>query len=473
MSDAVAVKAGGVEERLVRLLSRERVRSGADAEPWRVAGRRPRAVAFPESAEEVAGLVALAREEGWAVEPAGAGTWLRSGNPGRSPDLVVSMSRMDRIVQYEPGDLTLTGGAGLALDALAERAGPERQWLPQDAPGTGGTLGALAATGAAGPFQAGYGAPRDLILGLDVVTGRGERLRLGGQVVKNVAGFDLVRLFVGSRGTLGIVTAVTVRLYPRPARDRTWVLRGAGLETLLPVARRLATAAVTPAALEVVERKGGLRGEDSATLAVRLVGSADQVAAEAALLEGAAEAELTPLDEDAAAAFWRDVRDLEEAPDMVLRMTMPPAAALDLLHVARALGRVKGGRDELERSALVSAYHATTGVLRVAVPNVRTDSGWDRRWAERLQDLRRTLEARGGSLVIAHGPPAVVERAGAWGDAGATAHLVQGLKDHFDPDGILAPGRFVVPVTRRGLAGSDGDDEAEEGGDRPDTREEA
>ncbi|MBW3536020.1 MAG: FAD-binding oxidoreductase, partial [Gemmatimonadetes bacterium] len=240
------------------VLPPDRVVARDDTREWAVVGRAPRMVAFPDSPDEVASILALAREERWAVEPAGAGTWLDAGNPGRPVDLVVSTARMDRVVEHEPGDLTLTAAAGLTLPDLAHRVRSARQWLAADPPGRGGTLGALVSTGSAGPLQTGYGGPRDLVLGVEMVSGDGRVLRLGGRVVKNVAGFDLVRLVVGSRGTLGVVTGVTVRLHPLPPVDRTWVLDADRAEDLVPVARRMATTDVTPAALEVVERRGPL-----------------------------------------------------------------------------------------------------------------------------------------------------------------------------------------------------------------------
>ncbi|MBW3534990.1 MAG: hypothetical protein KY453_07220 [Gemmatimonadetes bacterium] len=138
---------------------------------------------------------------------------------------------------------------------------------------------------------------------------------------------------------------------------------------------------------------------------------------------------------------------------LVVRVALPPAEATDVLRIARALGRVRGGRDELERVALRSCLHVTSGVLRVAVPNVRTDTGWDEDWAQRLADLRRTLEVRGGSLVVSRAPRQVVARVSAWGDAGPAARLMREIKARFDPGGILSPGRFVIPDDDGGREG--------------------
>src|SRR5690606_31191818 len=133
------------------------VLTGARAAAWAVAGAAPLAVVFPASTEEVAAVLARATAEGWRVVPAGAGRWPTSGNAPPGVEVVLSTARMDRIVQYEPADLTLTAQAGVGLAALQERAAAERQWLPLDPPGPGeGTLGATLSTASAGPLQAFY-----------------------------------------------------------------------------------------------------------------------------------------------------------------------------------------------------------------------------------------------------------------------------------------------------------------------------
>jgi FAD/FMN-containing dehydrogenase len=182
------------------------------------------------------------------------------------------MRALDGIVEYEPADLTLTAGGGTPLAALTRETARAGQWLALDAPGLGdATLGGAVARGLAGALAASHGALRDLVLGLTLVTGDGRVLRLGGRVVKNVAGFDLVRLVVGSRGALGVITSVTVRLHPRPRADRTWIRRGDRPESLVTAAARLASMDVPPASVELGW------GRDGAILAVRALGSVSGV----------------------------------------------------------------------------------------------------------------------------------------------------------------------------------------------------
>jgi FAD/FMN-containing dehydrogenase len=221
-------------------------------------------VARPTSDEEVAALLRLAAERGWKVRPSGGSVGadllpLRESSPGRSaaglpePDLVISTLAMREVLEYEPADLTVRMRAGISLGSLQAAVSEEGQWLALDPPGGEDvTLGGVVATGTSGPLRVQYGRPRDQVLGLTVVDGSGRVLALGGKVVKNVAGFDLVRLATGSCGSLGVVTEVTMRLYPAPEADRTLVWSREGLEEGWELGRRLASLPLPLSAAELI-----------------------------------------------------------------------------------------------------------------------------------------------------------------------------------------------------------------------------
>ena len=155
----------------------------------------------PGSIDEVRDLVRQATRDGSTLMPAGSGSWLEAGGWGGEADRVVSMSGFGGILHYEPADLTLTAGAGLPWSELETAVRANGQWLPVDPPGVrSGTVGGLVAAGGAGSLRGLYGAVRDVVLGVEAVTGGGHLLELGARVVKNVAGYDLVRLLTGSRG---------------------------------------------------------------------------------------------------------------------------------------------------------------------------------------------------------------------------------------------------------------------------------
>ena len=182
----------------------------------------------------------------------GRSNWLDAGRPVRAGK-TLSLRDDTGVVSYVPGDLTLTVRAGTTLAEIEQLTREHDQWLPLDPYGSSdGTIGATMATASAGPLASSFGLPRDLLLGLEFVNGRGEVIRGGGKVVKNVAGFDLSRLLTGSWGTLGVITEVTLRLYARPRTDRSFVvsLRGSGDQTR--VLAQAAHASLNPYALQFV-----------------------------------------------------------------------------------------------------------------------------------------------------------------------------------------------------------------------------
>src|SRR5690606_21107007 len=242
----------GMIERLRGIVGDAGVRTGEAAARWAVHGAIPAAVVVPGSVEEAAAVLALASAEGWRIEPAGAGTWLGWGRPPERVDVALSAERLAAVEVYEPADLTAVVGAGATLRGLDDTFGRHGQWLPLDPPGGGaGTIGAAVSLAEAGPLRLAHGTPRDHVLGLTLVTGDGRVLELGGRVVKNVAGFDLIKLATGARGTLGLICRVAVRLRPLPERDATLVLTAAGPDAALDVAAAIRDARVEPAALEL------------------------------------------------------------------------------------------------------------------------------------------------------------------------------------------------------------------------------
>src|SRR5690349_13856192 len=204
-------------------------------------------IASPASAEEISEVLKLASREGWTVLPAGGMTWLRS-----KADLIVNTQRLDKIIEHEPADLIAVAQAGVKLTDFNARLAENGQWLPLDPPDDGrATLGGVVATGLGGAQQFGYGRPRGTVIGMKVVLADGSVIRTGGRVVKNVAGYDLSKLFTGSLGTLGGIAELNFKLRPRPECERTVIIDGPTLD--LPAkARVIISAGLFPVAAEIV-----------------------------------------------------------------------------------------------------------------------------------------------------------------------------------------------------------------------------
>ena len=198
----------------------------------------------PASAEEISEVLKFAAREGWSVLPAGGMTWLRA-----KADLIVSTQRLNQIIEHEPADLIAVAQAGVKLADFNAKLAENGQWLPLDPPDDGrATIGGVVATGIGGPQQFGYGRPRHSVIGMKVVLADGSLIKAGGRVVKNVAGYDLCKLFTGSFGSLGIITEVNFKLRPRPAREATVTARGT-VDDL----RRIVDARLFPVAAEIVD----------------------------------------------------------------------------------------------------------------------------------------------------------------------------------------------------------------------------
>jgi glycolate oxidase FAD binding subunit len=185
---------------------------------YEVDGLRPAAVAQPGDADEVAAVLRLASTRGWAVVPRGGGTMIDLGNPPARLDLVLDLTGMNRLIEHRPRDLTVTVEAGMSVAALQEELAKHGQMLALDPPlAQRATVGGVLAANAWGPRRQRYGTARDLLIGSRAVLADGTRVRSGGKVVKNVAGYDLNKLFIGSTGTLAVLVEATFKLAPIPA----------------------------------------------------------------------------------------------------------------------------------------------------------------------------------------------------------------------------------------------------------------
>jgi FAD/FMN-containing dehydrogenase len=270
--------------------------------------------------------VRAALENGTTMRVAGARSWLTAGRPVVATDeLAVAQSG---VVEYVPGDFTMTVLAGTSLEEITASTGANRQWLPLDPFGpTGGTIGATVATVSSGPLAHGFGTPRDQVIGLGFVTGKGDYVRSGGRVVKNVAGFDLTRLLIGSWGTLGVITDVTLRLRARPETETTVALvLSDEVVHFRRAMEELTKAPLAPYALELLNahtsRAVGLEGDT--VLLARFGGNHAAVDAQREVLGRVGE--IRDVDE----GVWERLRMAEPADAAVARFSAPFAEFVTL-----------------------------------------------------------------------------------------------------------------------------------------------
>jgi FAD/FMN-containing dehydrogenase len=367
----------------------------------------------------VAERMRAARASAKSLRIVGAGTWLHGGRPSDAAErLELGTLTGGGITEYEPGDLTLTALAATSFAEIERVTHAEGQWLPLDPPGvSGGTLGATVATGSWGPLASAYGTPRDQVLGCELVSGTGDIVRAGGRVVKNVAGFDLVRLMTGAWGTLGALTEITMRLRARPEVDRTLALEARAEDAW----GWLRAAPFSPLAAELlspaIARAMGVG--TNATLLLRIGGNAALVRAAAESAASLGEAR------EVDAAVWRALMATEPQEAAVVRLSTLPSRIGALWDRASSVVERVGGH-----------AHATLtrGVVRCMIP---TAGAGDEELA-RLRGLVTTL--RIDATCIAERLPASL-----WPSlmpAAASDPLSVGVRNAFDPDHLLNPGIF-------------------------------
>ncbi len=389
----------------------------------------PRIVLAPSSPAEAAECLARSAAERLAVAFVGGGTDLGLGARPARLDAVVRTGGLSRLVDHAPADQVVTAEAGMTLSALGEALARHRQRLALDAPfPSRATVGGVVAANAFGPRRARFGSARDLVLGVGLVRADGTAARGGGKVVKNVAGFDLPRLLVGSLGTLALVTQVTFRVHPLPEVEATVLFPGLEAEQVRALAAAWRAAQLEPSAAAAVLAAGrldlGLRVEGFEAGVADQVGRLLALGRKAGLagerLEGAGEA-----------AFWRRHDAAREQGSLRVKLAAPPSRLADLARTW--LASVVG---ELSPSAAVA--YPTLG-LAFASGEPAPAVGL----AAALRDVRAAIAGAGGSLVLVDAPPAVRAAVDPFGPPPASIEIMRALKDRFDPDRRLAPGRFV------------------------------
>jgi glycolate oxidase FAD binding subunit len=367
----------------------------------------------PSSTGEAAEILRAAAADDLAVLVRGAGTKSGWAVPPRRTDLILDTRRLTGVVEHAAGDLIAVVRAGTTMEALA--GGLAGQQLALDVPLPGATVGGTVAVNTSGPRRMLYGTVRDLLIGVTVVRPDGRVARAGGKVVKNVAGYDLGKLFTGSYGTLGLITECAFRLHPLPAARA--VVRAAVADPGLAVAAVL-QAQVVPSALEINAPPG-----DDVEIAVLVEGSAagvrDRAATLAKILDGESAEEAPP---------WWGSYPWEDG-GLGLKLTVPLSKVPDLLTAARESG-----------APLTVRGSAGTGVLYAGLPQPTDNPAYSEQSV--VEYLRGAAARGGGHAVVLTAPPGVRETLDMWGPvAGLT--LMRRVKDQFDPGHRFAPGCFV------------------------------
>jgi glycolate oxidase FAD binding subunit len=390
----------------------------------------PSYIVFPQTVEQLKSVITCADSNGWSLLPCGSGSKLGWGGVGKDVDLVISTERLNRVIEHAVGDLTVTVEAGVKLADLQNLLRQENQFLPLDpAYSQQATLGGIIATADSGSWRHRYGGVRDMLLGISFVRSDGQLAKAGGRVVKNVAGYDLMKLFTGSYGTLGVLTEATFRAYPIPEASGTLVLTGEA-EAIASVTKTLLGSALTPTAADllssVLVKQLGL--SQGIGLMVRFQSVRESVQEQSSrLLEvgqnlGLQGTVYTEADE---VTLWQSLSEkiwaVPQEPAITCKIGVLPTAAVTTLTKLDALTSSTG---------LGLIHGSGLGRLRLDTGTVTPQI---------IVELRQYCESQGGFLTVLEAPISLKQQLDVWGYKGNALNVMRQIKQQFDPKNIFKP----------------------------------
>ncbi len=414
---------------------------GIEADRWTVRGVAPRLVCKPSTPEEMATALASCNRAGAAVIPWGGGTQQRLGMVPRRADVVLVTNRLNRILEYEPADLTVTVEAGLPLVTLQEALARNGQWFPVDPPvSEAATIGGLVATNVNGPRRIKNGGLRDLVIGTRTANVDGTVTKAGGHVVKNVTGYDLNKAHIGSLGTLGILAEISLKIAPRPVLERSWFGIFPTAEAASNAVAALLRLPASPSALDILNHRAARSAGLSVTpgqwallaCAAGFEQTVDRYLAEfeaAAKSAGAVTSEA--MSERTATELWTTYRTTVAA----LRWSLPEALTCRIAVPPAETGRLCALADAVGEEPVVWSH--AWGAVFWSIP-----AGGSLGEQRPALELRRAAEGAEGALVVENWP-ANLAGIEVWGSPSGPLAIMQAIKRQYDPNETLNPGRYV------------------------------
>ncbi len=422
---------------------------------YAIDGLSPMAVVVPEDRGQVADVMRWAAESGVTVFPRGGGTKTALGNPPDSVGLVLDLSRLNRVIDYQPGDMTATVEAGITLDALQRELATARQFVPLESPLSGrATVGGTLATACAGPMAHAYGPPRDWLIGIGVVGADGVATKAGGRVVKNVTGYDLNKLYTGSLGTLGIIVEASFKVSPLQPEDYALVAPFDSMEEAVLAGREalnlpagpssylavtgglarhfLAAHPGSPLSQALSERLGGLGLCFFSGRAGAVQRRVEDTSA-ALLNAGAVDAVAVDGDGPLAARQWATDLGWQEdsQPVLAIRLNAPRRIIPALVGTCLGIGLLEAPSEMVADPGF--------GSVRLLFWGEADEEGI----LAAIADVRRAARQHGGTATIEICHPSIKVNLDVWGEEPSGMEIMRQIKEQFDPQRLLNRGRFL------------------------------
>ena len=409
-------------------------------------GFSPQIVLYPETVEEISRILSFASRSGIRIFPFAGGTKLFLGNPVGEVGAALSLRRLCRVLFHEPSDMVSTVQCGMEVREFQKAIGCENQIFPVDPPllNTGATVGGLVSSNLCGPMSTRYGTCRELILGVKAVRADGEIINVGGKVVKNVAGYDIPKLMVGSLGTLCVLAEATFRLYPRQHFSRTLVLGFDNHVSCSQAARAILAADIVPTCFEILDENlssefGTTTQGAKRTILLRFDSFEEAVVEQIKEVRETASGETSAfveMDDEISRDLWAAAREFPFLPGASFssKLALPVTASVEAL-------------SDIESSPALSGVDAlclsrpTRGVTLVSV------SGEDEQAVGAARFLENFADSLGGRIMFSGIRRELREKVRAWGDFGDALSLMRNIKQRFDPRDIL-PGEKIFDADR-------------------------
>ena len=397
-------------------------------------GSFPSCIVYPHTEAELASVIACAHDNNWRILPCGSGSKISWGGLASGVELVVSTKRLNQVIQHAIGDLTVTVEAGTKFAELQATLAKAGQFLALDPDNPeSATIGGIVATASTGSLRQRYGGVRDQMLGISFVRADGEIAKAGGRVVKNVAGYDLMKLFTGSYGTLGIFTSMTFRVYPLPEASTTVVLTGEA-DAIAQAFTTMRSSALTPTAADLlspqlVSSLGIGRGLGFVTRFQSMSESVEQQSA--GLLQLGQQLGLQGAIYSNEAELWQKLQQIKASttePVITCKIGVSPSKAVVTLSQLDTIASQQG----------MGLIHTGTGL-----GFLKFDASVN---SKIILEMRAFCQAQGGFLSILEAPVTLKQQVDVWGYRGNSLALMHKIKQQFDPKNILSPHRFVAGI---------------------------
>ncbi len=470
-------------DELVNIIGREHVKTDPDTlARYTIDRMTPGAVIFPKDAKEIAKVVKLANREKLAIIPWGSGSQINAGLPPRRMDLVVCTRRLNHMIDVDTQNLTITVQAGVKFRDIQARLATEEDrcylplddltvaaddvvcsdrsnsgsFLPIDPPcSETATIGGVIASNASGPRRLLYNLPRDAVLGIRFVTPRGDIPGSGGKTVKNVSGYDISKLLVGSMGSLGIITEITFRLLPLPEKMQTLLMTFKTFDQAAAFSATLASTQLTPAAVEVFNAAaferidfGGKPAFDPGAYALAVALEAFTPAVDRML------AEIKQMAAAAGAAATGEVGEHDHLKFWLAVSGLPAELGKSCAGLIRAKVnyRISEWQDMAAfiDSGLRSAgidyalqVHSGSGICYLNLLLDQAADGRTQKAVDFMSGLLAQSRKAGGNTVVQQAPSELKRQLKIWGETGSDFIAMKTLKENLDPNGVMNPGRFV------------------------------